>query len=193
MDLILIDQNKLKIMLSDSDMKDYSLNCASVDYDDRETRTVFWNILHRAKDETGFDAEGGKIFIQFYPSKEGGCEMYVTKLGLVRNDEHEKKDKKQSSGLRECAYSFDALEKLLAVCRRLSEIGYPEKSAAWRSSDKYYLLLEEPEENAYIPLTECTFIREYGKSESFRSLKMLLAEQGECICAEDAVDILSQF
>ena len=38
MELILINENKLKIMLSDTDMKDYSLDCDRLNYDDSETK-----------------------------------------------------------------------------------------------------------------------------------------------------------
>ena len=121
--------------------------------------------------------------------------MYVTKLGgpAEHRKEGEEDVKKPLSGKRECAYSFDSLEKLLKVCKRLSTLGYPDQSSAWRISDKYCLLINEPEENAYIPLSECSFIREYGKSESLRNIKLILSERGECICRENAVDTLAVF
>ena len=95
-------------------------------------------------------------------------------------------------GLRECVYSFNRFEDLLCVCRRLSEIGYSEKSTVWRAGEKYYLILREPEENAYIPLCECSFIREYGKSENRKNTLLLLAETGECIARNNAFEILSR-
>ena len=84
MELIVINENKLKITLSESDMKQYSLDCNTVDYDNTETRKAFWSILDEVKQKTGFDAASQKIFVQLYPSKKGGCEMYVTKLGASR-------------------------------------------------------------------------------------------------------------
>lgn len=195
MDLIFINDHKLKIMLSGSDMQKYSLDCSNLDYDNKETRSRFWDILNEAKENTGFDFEGGRVFIQLYPSKEGGCEMYVTKLGGLasRRESGDGTAKKTSEGKRECAYSFESLENLLSVCRRLSSLGYSEKSSAWQLPDRYYLLLNEPEENAYIPLCECSFIREYGKSESVRNATLLIAERGKCICAEGAIDTLACF
>ena len=195
MDLIVINGNKLKITLTQTDMQDFSLDCESLDYEDSETRNIFWNILGKAKEKTGFDAERARIFIQIYPSKEGGCEMYVTKLGgaTEHTKEGEEVAKKPYEVRRECAYSFDTMEKLICVCRRLSSLGYSEKSSAWRLPDKYCLLINEPEENAYIPLSECSFIREYGKSENLRNVKLTISERGECICRENAVDTLAVF
>ena len=192
MELILINENKLKIMLSDTDMKDYALDCDRLDYEDSDAKSIFRSILDRAKFEIGFDSDRGSIFIQLYQSREGGCEMYVTKLnanvkknngdGLIRPD-----------GLRECAYSFNNLEALLSVCRRLSTIGYSENSTVARINDKYYLIIREPEENAYIPLSEYSFIREYGKSENRKNILLLTAEKGHVIAEDNAVDILSGF
>ena len=194
MDLIYINDHKLKIMLSETDMKEYSLDKGDLDYENKETRERFWNILNKAGENTGFDFEGGKIFIQLYPSKEGGCEMYVTRLGgLPKRSDGDETMGRASEGRRECAYSFDRLENLLSVCRRLSSLGYAEKSSAWQLANRYYLIINEPEENAYIPLSECSFIREYGKSESARHTGFLLGERGECICAENAIDTLAAF
>jgi negative regulator of genetic competence, sporulation and motility len=155
MDLIYINDHKLKIMLSEIDMKEYALDSENLDYENRETRARFWNILNKASENTGFDFEGGKIFIQLYPSKEGGCEMYVTKIGgLSRRHDGEAPENRLAEGKRIGAYSFIRLEDLISVCRRLSSLGYSEKSSAWQTADKYYLIMTEPEENAYIPLSE---------------------------------------
>lgn len=195
MDHIYINDHKLKIMLTDKDMKKYSLDAGELDYNNKETRGILWDILSEATENTDFETDGGKIFIQLYPSKEGGCEMYVTKLGGASNNKESANlsSKKTAEGKRECAYSFDSLEALLSVCRRLSSLGYSDKSSAWRVFDKYYLLINEPEENAYIPLSECSFIREYGKSESARHVKLLISERAACICPDNAIDTLACF
>ena len=197
MELIVINENKLKITLSPCDMKEYALDCSTIDYDNTETRKAFWNILDDVKHKTGFDAARQKIFIQLYPSKEVGCEMYVTKLGCSERSE-EKPDgelhRLHPLHRRRAAYSFNSIDKLISVCRRLSEIGFSEKSSAWHSisnSGKYFLIIEEPEENAYLPLSECSFICEYGKSESLKHTLLFLHEHADCICGEGAVETLA--
>ena len=82
MELIMISNSKLKIMLTSEDMKEYSLDCNTLSYENTETRRAFWSILDEAKHRTGFDAASERVFVQVYPSKKGGCEMYVTKLGV---------------------------------------------------------------------------------------------------------------
>ena len=74
----MISTTKLKVMLSAEDMK-------KLDFDpcgggDLSGRAAFRNILREARDRCGFDAVGERVFVQYYPEKHGGCEMFVTKL-----------------------------------------------------------------------------------------------------------------
>jgi len=96
MELIPINDSKLKIMLDESDMKELNIgdrtDCACI-----ETRYAIRTILERAKEEIGFNTEGSEIFVQLYTSKGGGCELFVTKSTALIPAEHEpeqKNDKK---------------------------------------------------------------------------------------------------
>ncbi len=102
MELILINQSKLKIMLDESDMKEYNIggeaDCAS-----GEVRHAIRSILDMAKSRIGFDTEGSEIFVQLYTSKSGGCELFVTKGELVGDKSageraNEKRTRKRDTG-----------------------------------------------------------------------------------------------
>lgn len=199
MELIIINENKLKITLSEFDMKEYCLDCSTIDYDNTETRRAFWSILDEVKHKTGFDAASQKVFIQLYPSKEGGCEMYVTKLGEKPTNEDTSDPVPDSHRLRpipkrQAAYSFSSLSRLISVCKRLSGIGFSEKSAAYRShieENKYFLILDEPEEITYLPVSEFSFICEYGKSENLKNTMLFIHEHADPICQSHAIETLS--
>lgn len=45
MEFIMISDSKLKIALTPADMKEYSLDCETIDYDKTETRAHFGNFL----------------------------------------------------------------------------------------------------------------------------------------------------
>ena len=78
MEVIMISNTKLKVMLSAEDMEKYSFDpedCADI-----SSRSAFRSILHEAREQCGFDAVGDRVFVQYYPSKSGGGEMFVTKL-----------------------------------------------------------------------------------------------------------------
>ncbi len=78
MELIPINDSKLKIMLDEIDMKEYCIGAES-DCADTETRRAIRSILDLARDRVGFNTEGAEIFVQMYTSKKGGCELFVTK------------------------------------------------------------------------------------------------------------------
>ena len=141
MELIKISPTKLKIMLTPEDMREYEIDCESVDYARTETRRAFWSILDEAKHRTGFDAASERVYIQLYPSREGGCEMYVTKVGLIAAP-----DGSTGPGMlrvapeRRLAYSFDGLDTLLRACRQLRDSADAQNSAAFFDADgKCYL------------------------------------------------------
>ena len=83
MEVILIDPDKLKIMLTAPDMQRYALDTARLEgmtCTDTRTREAFRHIFHDAETETGFHTEGARLLVQMYTSKCGGCEIFVTKL-----------------------------------------------------------------------------------------------------------------
>jgi len=185
-DLILISQSKLKIMLTADDMAEYSLSCDNINYDNTETRRAFWDILDTAKHKTGFDAASDRVYIQVYPSKGGGCEMYVTKLHFKDGERHEV-PLMLSSGSDSSAFRFDTLEDLLACCRRLDKLGYSGFSWSGYSINdkKYYLILTAPH-NICLPALE------YGERITSKLTLLMSGEYCKTICEEDAVRVMSK-
>lgn len=87
-DVLKISESKMKIMLSKYDIKKFKIDIDNVDYNDVKTRNKFFDILDCVKKEHGFNHEGDKLLIQFYPSKDGGAELFVTRLsGLSAKNE----------------------------------------------------------------------------------------------------------
>lgn len=81
MELIVISHTKIKIMLTKPDMEYYKLASADSDSADDSTRRAVRRILSDADRQVGFDTEGERLFVQFFASLDGGCEIFVTKLG----------------------------------------------------------------------------------------------------------------
>lgn len=210
MELIVISSSKLKIMLSADDMSKYALG-AEIDYADRKTRQAFRSILDEAREKTGFDTESEKIYIQLYPSRKGGCEVYVTKI----DDESEQDIKEQaqrsgelrfackaSSGIipaakhhtqkeKRRAYSFSSLENMLSACRRILSVGWCGQSSAFSDGNKhFYILLKEKGCSEVSRGDKIFFICEYGNAENFSYASKYLCEHGNCICESNAIEKL---
>ena len=49
MNIILISDDRIKVTLTDRDLVGYGIRVEDIDYDNTETRRVFWTILDKAK------------------------------------------------------------------------------------------------------------------------------------------------
>ena len=183
MELIVINDSKLKIMLSPDDMRDFDLDCDSVDYSSTETRRAFWSILDEAKHRTGFDAASQRIYIQLYPSRQGGCEMYVTKIGSAKSSATCCDEQKRP------AYIFDSLDLLLRVCRQLERLDPDISADAFSDDSGHFLLLLgiDCEKN----MQSLSFISEFGETFPPDDVETYISEHCRQFCSGDAVLRLS--
>ncbi len=221
MEMIPISNSKLKIMLDESDMREYNIgteaDCAS-----NETRHAIRNILDVAKTQIGFNTEGEEIFVQLYTSKSGGCELFVTKSGMCDNAEqkNDKKSKKRESVSKKSSsegctalslkkeeltrsskrdygrmiFSFESIDLLCTVCRTIASKKTEYESRAYFDEyGTYYLVLNNIGLTAYSRIGPLSFILEYGQRERSDHALTYLFEHGKVICPEHAVEILSQF
>ncbi len=79
METIFISKDKIKIMLSDVEMAKYRIH-KDFSKDKAEADLIIWDILDDAAASTGFDTEKGSFYVQMFPSKDGGCELFVTRI-----------------------------------------------------------------------------------------------------------------
>ena len=181
MDLILINDSKLKIILTQDDMASYALTCDNIDYDNTETRRAFWDILDAAKHKTGFDAASERVYVQVYPSKGGGCEMYVTKLSLSG----ERSLVTVQAPPAGTVFCFNGLEEISRACTYLSAGGC-RGGKVWRDRENgfWYLWLEELKERDGLVLSE--FGRRCG-----RDALLWLSEHCACICGSGGVESMA--
>lgn len=203
----MISDSKLKVMLCEEDLRQFELKADQLDYSNTDTKRMFWDVLSKAKHQTGFDTDGQRVLVQLYPSKEGGCEMFVTKIGLLCSNQPQmlSNDDKKCNKMPFCnaapksntpnfnLFSFEKTEDLLNVCRRLEAIGYIGESSAYSGENgQKYLLLSDVDFDDYAPLDEFSFILEYARLEDKENLNYYLAEHGKAICEYDAVALLSR-
>ena len=193
MEVLLISDSKLKIMLTEEDMKKYDLKNEEIDYDNTHTRRALWEILDEAKEKTGFDAASDKILIQLYPSKDGGCELFVTKLGLIpplaeKNITRSTRVAMLSS--RQAIYRFDTLAEMILATKAIKGADTLRGSDAYYSDDGDYYLFIEERGGKSSAVSEFSRILEYGEHVS-SDMRHYISEHAKKIAAGDAVGILS--
>ena len=200
MELIRISDSKLKIMLTPMDMRQFELNTDNF-YDDSERmHRSFRMLFDEVKRQSGFEADDHRISVQYFPSREGGCEMFISNLSgdkekgtcaLTPACEIQPTAHTRGSFCRSFAYRFEGLEELLSVCRRLLPMDYITASSAYRDDGgRYYLFLSTFAASPFATPEELYFVVEYGSIENASQLRLYLAEHGTVICAEDAVGTL---
>ncbi len=192
MEYILISESKLKIMLTRQDIEEWNISVEELDYGNPGAKAVFEEILGYAREELSFDTSGHKVLLQLYPSKDGGCELFITRLGESTERGALKPARAKQ---RQKAYSFQKLSHLLAVCKRLSLNGFTGESSAWFDSEgKWFLLLstDEDSELDLLPLDRFSFICEYGDTESPKALSLYLSEYASPVCRDNASAILGK-
>jgi len=196
MELRLVNENKLKITLTNEDMALLDITYEEMDYpDDLGTRRVLWEILDQAKRQIGFDAGKEKLYVQVHPDKGGGCFMYVTKVDEARSygrSEPQIYEKKYRTKLytgvkkKRILYMFDNSENLLEACNQLNIIGYSGKSDIFADKSKYYLYIEDNREPAL------ELVSEYGILINNPYFGFYLDEHTKKIMASDAVKKFSE-
>lgn len=209
MEIIMISDCKLKVMLGEDDLKQFEIKAEQLDYSNTETKRMFWDILNRAKHQTGFDTDGQRVLVQLYPSKQGGCEMFVTKIGLLYSEDEDdisrynyeekknsktfqtKKEKKHTTAY--SAFAFDTAKAMISVCKRLCELGYIGESSSYICDNgKIYLILSDLYEDECMQINEFSFILEYASAEDPKKLGYFISEHGKIILENHAVSTLGK-
>ena len=151
MELIMISNSKLKIMLTADEVKQYDIDREG---DRGDMRRTMEPVLIRAREMCGFDASAGRVFIQLFPSREGGCEMFVTKLAGENGGDKSDKERRGRKSKDPCPsltgaeiptekegyFSFGKVSDLICACRILKNAGAGDGSTAYVSEDGVFLL-----------------------------------------------------
>lgn len=203
MELILISETKLKIMLTADDMENNGISEELLTYGEKDVRKIFEGILEEAKLKTGFDSSTGRLCIQVYPSKEGGCEVY-----FIRKPEGERltgtKEKPpiQRKKKEYCVYSFEGISDAITVCSVLRKCGYTNESALYTDKKKngesrYYLVLQEEipandRSRKRKSIAKSDLAAEYGTRFGGKEAMLYIVEHTEPLLTANAVEAVGK-
>lgn len=198
METIRISESKIKVMLSREDMTKYRISRASADGSDPSLRAAtsadgidpslraaIRSILRDAGRAGGFDPDSGQLYIQLYPDKRGGCELFVT-----RTDDAEGQEKAvpRAVSVRTEIFSFPSLDGLISFADRISP-SFCGESAAYTDGKVYFLTLAGGDLPELYALAD-----EYGGAPAGYGRDLYIAEYCRRITPDgkrDAVFLLS--
>lgn len=157
MEFTTLGKLSIRIRLEPSDMDKYGVSYGDMDYKNARTKHIIWELLDKAKESAGFDTDGKRLHIQIFPSKQGGCELYISKLSCARGMREEK------------TYRFDSLEDALKALVYL-------KRADLLYSARLY------SKGAFWYITADAELSEYGKRLDGALWQSIMREHGRFIC-----------
>ncbi len=205
MELILISESKLKIMLTKGDMESYSITNEELDYENIDTREAFRSILDEAKNKTGFDSGGGRLFIKVFPSRNGGCEVYITKTSEEKDKTVPKKQTERQTRPRKkeyCIFLFDDINKVYMACSCLYKTGYTFESSLYAEDsegrrNRYYLVLQEEgkpsgQQKRKRTVEKSDIAGEFGTRLGSCDTVPYIKEHCNAICTEKAVETIGK-
>ena len=189
MEFLVVSKTKLKAILDKEDMIKYKLDATATESDSVVTRRAFREILAVAGDEVGFDTEKDKVLIQLYPSRDGGGELFVTKLGtLTKSDIKAISDSNNVTMLANISrlYKFENLDSLIFGAKSLRSTDIT--SDVYYLDGAYFLYAEEKCQSGGI--SEISKLSEFAQRIPEKLLPYI-KEQGREILIGDAIAKIS--
>lgn len=201
MELIRINDRKLKIMLTATDMLHFEMNTDRLGEDSEQMRRSFRLLMREVRRKIAFDLDDRRVSVQYFPSREGGCEMFVS--SLPQNEDKKRslaavpaaplpvKPQKAQSFRRESAYRMKEIGDLLRACERLRASRFCGESRAYRDRrGGYFLLVGFVSASPVRFPEEISFLSEYGELCNLTQIRIYIREHASLI-SERAVEELA--
>ena len=192
MKFLIINSNKLKIVINKEDIEKYGINFGSNEKHSDRAKKSLWRVLDAAEEECGFNASGERLLIQLYPVSDGG-EIFVTKIGKTCAGVERDIALSQNVAMLSSKHiicRFNDVGEAIKFCRGLSEEAKESASSLYYSDDgAFYLVYDE---RSGSPLSELSAILEFS-NEIPAALEPYVVEHSVKINgAEKAFRVLSE-
>ena len=193
-------------MLSKEDMESHHINSRDLDCGDPLCRSALRELLLKAGESEGFDCGHGRMFIQLYPERDGGCEIFVTLLSELsapfchHNTETEENMPKYGTAdvknpplryrFSPEIYEFADFQALLQFCRRIDK----RKKSFISDGGASFLYTEEDKKIYYLVVfgvDGCEdSVSEYGGEKRSPKAYAYIKEHCLRLCDKDALGTL---
>ncbi len=182
MEIIKIGSDSFKISLTDDEAKKYEITSDNTN-DDSLSESIR-SLLDIAKKSNGIDFGKDRIATEIFISKDGGCDIFVSR-GVKRSEPL--KSKREAT--QRAIYRFNNIEDLLRACKRLKAILYSDEICVYhnKTTGSYFLLVL----GIYPKDIKYAFLCEYGERIK-NNLIFYIDEYCEKICENNALEILSK-
>ncbi len=204
-----ISDTQIKFVLNQSDLSTRNIKISELAYGSEKAQELFRDMMEKAFDEYGFDADNAPLMIEAIPLASDSIMIIVTKVnnpddidekfGILQPKKNNRKFKKKEGSESEktekstlWVYSFYTLDDVVRASSRLYDF-YQGANSLYKESSKYYLVLHK---NCFEDVSgedvEC-ILSEYGERHISSPLSEgYLLEHGEILISDGAVEILTK-
>lgn len=202
-----INDNKIKVTITLSDLQERNIDFETLNYNSPATQELFWDMMEQAELQFGFNTSESQLAIEASPDENDGFVIFITKLeddGDFESIQKYIKNKFRRTDLRvkkKChklcssivIYAFEHIDHLVGLCGTLKNI-YSGNSTLYKLKNTYYMILTK---NTYSVSNLKYFeslLNEYGKKVSNTTYyEGYLAEYAQKIIESNAVEVLSSY
>lgn len=186
MEIIEINSENYKIILSESDLVSFGTDSKSFTSDYISSKSALSTILMKLHEKNGITSKPDSMLVQFFPSRSGGGELF---LSYKKKEYYSKRVfKSDSDRSRLHTALFDSLDDMILLLHRFRNDTYFPKSDLFYDGRHYILCIYQNKNAKDLP----DYIHEYAHvciTDELAAAK--LYEHTECICKNNAAEIIS--
>jgi adapter protein MecA 1/2 len=187
-----VNENKIKITLSVEDLNERNIDLYSFMYNSPESQDLFWDMIHQAEVEYGFNVDESLIYVEASASGSGLFTLIVTKSGeghltsptyrgKLKKNSFKLKRKILPFKLQSTLFQFDDFDDICNFCKVITVKGIG-KNSLYNLDDKYYLKVDQ------MPYPS---ILEFGAIVKFpEAVEARFSEYGKIIATENALQTI---
>lgn len=203
-----VNDNKIKITISLSDLQERNIDLDSLSYNSPQAQKLFWDMMEQAEAEFGFDTSNSQICVEAMPAYPEGFVIVITKVDEGSSEfesinkyikskfkRTDLKIKRKSRRLHSpvMIYSLASIDDVCALASKIFKM-YLGESSLYLYKQTYYLTLTR---NNIFEMNSKFFeslLSEYGsKVENTSYYEGFLEEYGTPIILDNAIEtVVSQ-
>lgn len=200
-----INENKIKVMINNSEAKEWNITLQNISKNTPEVQKMFWRAIGMAKESVDFSVDGARLVVETMPADDSGIGMLITKVcsdselkaavdkcaqkGKIRHNEL-KTTEGRAVGCR-YIYRFETFEDVCDAARVLKD-RYNGFSTLYKMEDKYYLYMVTSD-----PVSVCeteVILSEFaGRVESSQFVHGKLNEFGTVMIENNTIEVLNKY
>ncbi|MBC8584506.1 adaptor protein MecA [Youxingia wuxianensis] len=189
MDIRMLGPDRIQIILSKEDMRLMDITYETIDYTNEETKKLILELLDIVQMATDFQPNKSKLFVEVYPTGEGGCSIYFSAVEIAEKKRY--RIKKNVTG--PLIYRFLDIDALISASVRLFKLYCHRvlKSSLYQLKSSWQLVIYPLDS---IENVTARFMDEYAERWGEGELAAAYVEEhGTLIIKENAIDLLAAY